>query len=160
MSVKRVIEELERLCVLHEHLLKLSEQKTEALKNNEIKDLSDIVTKEQKYVQAIEQTEQARIEATQDCIGKADTTISTCISEAEGSEKTALEQLFERLSQLVARLKDVNDLNKQLTIQSLQFISLTFDMLFPNEGNANYGKPQEPPKQGASSRLSLFDSKA
>lgn len=68
--MKRVIEELERLCVLHEHLLSLSEQKTEALKTNEIKALSEIVTKEQKYVQAIEQTEQSRIEATKSCIGR------------------------------------------------------------------------------------------
>lgn len=59
--MKRVIEELERLCVLHEHLLSLSEQKTEALKTNEIKALSEIVTKEQKYVQAIEQTEQSAL---------------------------------------------------------------------------------------------------
>ncbi|ATH93437.1 hypothetical protein ACH95_01380 [Bacillus glycinifermentans] len=158
--MKRVIQELERLCVLHEHLLTLSERKTEALKKNEIKELSEILTKEQKYVQAIEQTEEARIEATKECLGKADTTISTCISEAEGSDKTALEQLFERMSQLVTRLKDVNHLNKQLTIQSLQFITLTLDMLLPKEGNANYGKPQEPSQSRGSSRLSLFDSKA
>lgn len=158
--MKRVIQELERLCVLHEHLLTLSERKTEALKKNEIKELSEILTKEQKYVQAIEQTEEARIETTKECLGKADTTISTCISEAEGSDKTALEQLFERMSQLVTRLKDVNHLNKQLTIQSLQFITLTLDMLLPKEGNANYGKPQEPSQSRGSSRLSLFDSKA
>ncbi|MEC3607806.1 flagellar protein FlgN [Bacillus glycinifermentans] len=158
--MKRVIQELERLCVLHEHLLTLSERKTEALKKNEIKELSEILTKEQKYVQAIEQTEEARIEATKECLGKADTTISTCISEAEGSDKTVLEQLFERMSQLVTRLKDVNHLNKQLTIQSLQFITLTLDMLLPKEGNANYGKPQEPSQSRGSSRLSLFDSKA
>lgn len=158
--MKRVIQELERLCVLHEHLLTLSERKTEALKKNEIKELSEILTKEQKYVQAIEQTEEARIEATKECLGKADTTISTCISEAEGSDKTALEQLFERMSQLVTRLKDVNHLNKQLTIQSLQFITLTLDMLLPKERNANYGKPQEPSQSRGSSRLSLFDSKA
>ncbi|KKB74401.1 MULTISPECIES: flagellar protein FlgN [Bacillus] len=158
--MKRVIQELERLCVLHEHLLTLSERKTEALKKNEIKELSEILTKEQKYVQAIEQTEEARIEATKECLGRADTTISTCISEAEGSDKTVLEQLFERLLQLVTRLKDVNGLNKQLTIQSLQFITLTLDMLLPKEGNANYGKTQEPSQPRGSSRLSLFDSKA
>ncbi|MFT0801509.1 flagellar protein FlgN [Bacillus swezeyi] len=160
MSVKRVVEELERLCVLHEHLLALSEQKTEALKTNEIKALSEIVTKEQKYVQAIEQTEQSRIEATEACLGRSGVTISTCISEAGGSEKKTLEQLFAKLSQLLIRLKDVNDLNKQLTFQSLQFISLTFDMLLPKEGGTNYGKEPRPNQLGGSKRLSLFDSKA
>ncbi|WVP31291.1 flagellar export chaperone FlgN [Bacillus licheniformis] len=63
-------------------------------------------------------------------------------------------------SQLVTRLKDVNDLNKQLTFQSLQFISLTFDMLLPNEGGSNYGKEQQPNQTGGVKRLSLFDSKA
>ncbi|WP_309244916.1 flagellar protein FlgN [Bacillus sp. WMMC1349] len=160
MLVKQVIRELERLCKLHEHLLTLSEQKTEALKNNEIKLLSEIVTKEQKYVQAIEETERMRIEATAACLGHSDATINNCISEAEDSEKPVLEQLFTKLSQLLIRLKDVNALNKQLTFQSLQFISLTFDMLLPKEGNTNYGKPQEPVPTGGSSRLSLFDSKA
>lgn len=158
--MKRVIEELERLCVLHEHLLSLSEQKTEALKTNEIKALSEIVTKEQKYVQAIEQTEQSRIEATKSCIGSSDATISACISKAAGGEKKVLEQLYAKLSQLVIRLKDVNDLNKQLTFQSLQFISLTFDMLLPKEGGSNYGKEQQPNQTGGVKRLSLFDSKA
>ncbi|MFN2744450.1 MULTISPECIES: flagellar protein FlgN [Bacillus] len=159
--MKRVIEELERLCVLHEHLLTLSEQKTEALKTNEIKELSEIVTKQQKYVQAIEQTEQSRIEATKGCLGSTDATISACISAAEGDEKRTLEQLFAKLSKLLIRLKDVNDLNKQLTFQSLQFISLTFDLLMPKEGGSNYGKDQQPNQLGSGTkRLSLFDSKA
>ena len=64
-----------------------------------------------------------------------------------GRREKVLEQLYAKLSQLVTRLKDVNDLNKQLTFQSLQFISLTFDMLLPNEGGSNYGKSSSQTRQ-------------
>nr|MDH3161820.1 flagellar protein FlgN [Bacillus licheniformis] len=90
----------------------------------------------------------------------SDATISACISKVAGGEKKVLEQLYAKLSQLVTRLKDVNDLNKRLTFQSLQFISLTFDMLLPNEGGSNYGKERRPNQTGGVKRLSLFDSKA
>lgn len=64
MSAKAIIEQLKRLCVLHEHLLTLSEEKTEALKAGKTKELSNILTKEQKYIQAITQTEDDRIKTT------------------------------------------------------------------------------------------------
>lgn len=63
MSVKIMIEELHRLYGLHEQLLKLSKNKTEMLKNNEIDALSEVLNLEQKYIQAISQLEEKRIEA-------------------------------------------------------------------------------------------------
>jgi signal transduction histidine kinase len=45
MSVKIMIEELHRLYGLHEQLLKLSKNKTEMLKNNEIDALSEVLNK-------------------------------------------------------------------------------------------------------------------
>jgi len=63
------------------------------------------------------------------------------------------------LSALLDRLKEVNEMNKQLTIQALQFISGAFDMIMPGEKeNMNYKEPQAARKPV--SRLTLFDSKA
>ncbi|MEG7282845.1 flagellar protein FlgN [Bacillus sp. 0909A] len=160
MSAKPIIEQLKRLCVLHEHLLTLSEEKTEALKAGKTKELSNILTKEQKYIQAIEQTENERIKAASTFLGYSENnTISACIAKTSGSEKEELELLFESLTKVLGCLKEVNKLNRQLTRDALQFISISYDMLVPKDNNFNYGKQikAELPK---SSRLKLFDSKA
>lgn len=160
MSAKAIIEQLKRLCVLHEHLLTLSEEKTEALKAGKTKELSNILTKEQKYIQAITQTEDDRIKTTSAFLGYSENnTISACIAKTSGSEKEELEQLYESLSQVLGRLKKVNEMNRQLTRDALQFISISYDMLVPKENNFNYSKSikAELPK---SSKMKLFDSKA
>lgn len=160
MSAKAIIEQLKRLCVLHEHLLTLSEEKTEALKAGKTKELSNILTKEQKYIQAITQTEDDRIKTTSAFLGYSENnTISACIAKTSGSEKEQLEQLYESLSQVLGRLKKVNEMNRQLTRDALQFISISYDMLVPKENNFNYSKSikAELPK---SSKMKLFDSKA
>lgn len=111
MSAKAIIEQLKRLCVLHEHLLTLSEEKTEALKAGKTKELSNILTKEQKYIQAITQTEDDRIKTTSAFLGYSENnTISACIAKTSGSEKEELEQLYESLSQVLGRLKKVNEM--------------------------------------------------
>ncbi|APH37323.1 flagellar protein FlgN [Bacillus velezensis] len=160
MSAKPIIDQLKRLCALHEHLLTLSEEKTEALKAGKTKELSNILTKEQKYIQAIGQTEEERIRLTSQFLSRGeDNTIAACIFRTSGSEKQELEGLFHSLSALLDRLKEVNEMNKQLTIQALQFISGAFDMIMPGEKeNMNYKEPQAARKPV--SRLTLFDSKA
>ncbi|MCY8920696.1 flagellar protein FlgN [Bacillus atrophaeus] len=160
MSAKPIIEQLKRLCVLHEHLLTLSEEKTEALKAGKTKELSNILTKEQKYIQAIGQVEEERMKATSEFLGFGkNNTVTACIKKASGKEKTELEQLFQSLSEQLNGLKEINELNKQLTKQALQFISLTFEMLVPQENNINYGQSVQA-NHPAGSRLKLFDSQA
>ncbi|WP_353854439.1 flagellar protein FlgN [Bacillus sp. Bos-x628] len=160
MSVKIIIEELHRLYGLHEQLLKLSKDKTDILKSNEIDALSEILNLEQKYIQAISQLEEKRIEAAVQFLQNDQSpTITACIEKAEGTDKEELISLFQKLNDIMVELKDANELNKQLIQQSLQFISLTFDLVNPNKDNMNYGQNglgSSKPKQ----HMALFDSKA
>ncbi|MEC1410751.1 flagellar protein FlgN [Bacillus safensis] len=160
MSVKIIIEELHRLYGLHEQLLKLSKDKTEMLKSNEIDALSEVLNLEQKYIQAISQLEEKRIEVTVQFLQSDQSpTITACIKKAEGTDQEELISLYEKLNDIMVELKDVNELNKQLIQQSLQFISLTFDLVNPNKENMNYGQnglESSKPKQ----QRALFDSKA
>ncbi|MGE6630223.1 flagellar protein FlgN [Bacillus sp. NPDC077027] len=160
MSVKIIIEELHRLYGLHEQLLKLSNEKTDILKSNEIEALSEILNLEQKYIQAISQLEEKRIEATSAFLeSDQDPTISACIEKAEGTDKEELISLHHKLNDIMMELKRLNELNKQLIHQSLQFISLTFDLVNPNKEHINYGqKGLEGPKP--KQHMALFDSKA
>ncbi|MGG3625668.1 flagellar protein FlgN [Bacillus gobiensis] len=159
MSAQPVLDELDKLCTLHEHLLKLSQEKTEAIKKDDLKVLSLILTKEKKYLQTIDQTERKREELTAAFLGyQTEATISNCIDKAEGEDKTKFEELYSRLAPLLAKLQEVNSINQQLTHQALQFVSLTFDMIAPknsetgNYGQAKKGKPQ------TGNRLALFNS--
>ncbi|MEI4789893.1 flagellar protein FlgN [Bacillus sp. FJAT-53060] len=160
MSVKIIIEELHRLYGLHEQLLKLSNDKTEMLKSNEIDALSEVLNLEQKYIQAISQLEEKRIEATVQFLqSDQSSTITACIEKAEGTDQVELISLYEKLNDIMVELKDVNDLNKQLIQQSLQFISLTFDLVNPNKENMNYGQNGLESSKPTQHRA-LFDSKA
>lgn len=161
MSAKPVLEELDKLCMLHEHLLQLSHEKTEAIKKDHLQELSLILTKEKKYLQAIDQTERKREELTAAYLGyQMEATISNCIDKADGEDKAKFEALYGRLAPLLTRLQEVNSINQQLTHQALQFVSLTFEMIAPkssqtgNYGQIKKGKPQ------TGNRLALFDSQA
>jgi flagellar biosynthesis/type III secretory pathway chaperone len=87
-----------------------------------------------------------------------DLTLTACMEKAEGADKEKFSDLFQSLTDVMEKLKNANKLNQQLTIQALQFVSLSMDMLMPKEQSPAYkppgGKASEP------KRRSLFDSKA
>lgn len=161
MSAKMVLDELEKLCTLHEHLLLLSQEKTDAIKTDNLPELSLILTKEKKYLQAIDQTERKREELTAAFLGyQTEATISNCINKAEGVDKAKFEALYGRLAPLLTRLQEVNSINQQLTHQALQFVSLSFEMIAPNTSQSgNYGHTKNGNTQ-TGNRLALFDSQA
>jgi hypothetical protein len=58
------------------------------------------------------------------------------------------------------KLKEANGLNRELTQQALQFVSLSLDMLMPQENFSNYQRPDQHQTQTEKRRRSLFDSQA
>ncbi|SER40852.1 FlgN protein [Gracilibacillus ureilyticus] len=164
MSVQIIIEFLEKMTKLHASLLDISKQKTELLKDGKIDELRTLMNKEQRHVQAINQTEQKRIDAVADW-AKANgvepgISVSAIIEEhATGDNQKALEDVTLRLAEQLMELRRQEDLNRQLTTQSLQFVQLSLDMVQPSLKNYNYGnktnqsQPQRP-------KRSVFDSKA
>lgn len=99
------------------------------------------MTKEQKYIQAITQTEDDRIKTTSAFLGYSENnTISACIAKTSGSEKEEPGTII-RISFSSSRTSEkVNEMNRQLTRDALQFISISYDMLVPKENNFNYSK--------------------
>ncbi|MDI5791081.1 hypothetical protein PO124_29860 [Bacillus licheniformis] len=99
-----------------------------------------------KYVQAIEQTEQSRIEATK-AVSAARTRRSAHVSaKLRAARKGAGTAVCQALT---ARhpFEGCERFEQAADFQSLQFISLTFDMLLPNEGGSNYGKSSSQTRQ-------------
>ncbi|MGM8215198.1 flagellar protein FlgN [Bacillaceae bacterium W0354] len=164
MSVKQIIEHLEKIYQLQKSLLSISKEKTELIKANKIEQFNELLMTERKHVQAIDQLEKKRIDATNDWFDRvapdAERTISGLIEHVtDEADRKQLEKLYEEMIYVLADLKQQEKLNLDLTQQSLQFIELSLDMFQPNSTkNMNYNQPNS--KQGKKSSTSVFDSKA
>jgi flagellar biosynthesis/type III secretory pathway chaperone len=160
LSAKQLIELLEKHVKLHKGLLELAKKKTEVLKKGDIEALSEMMKEEQTYIAAINQVERERIRIVEAMVGKSnERTLTACISLAEGTERTMLEKLRDDLTAVISELKNINQLNQQLTQQSLQFVNVMLDMLMPQPQNINYAAPNKSSNPNEVGR-SLFDSKA
>ncbi|WP_223155055.1 flagellar protein FlgN [Alkalibacillus aidingensis] len=160
-----IIEKLEKIYQLNDSLLTLSKDKTERLKANDIEAFNDLLMKERKHVQAIEQIEAKREQETKawfelNAPHIEEQTMTSLIEQVDDQEqKRELEDLFEKLVFVLADLKQQEQLNRDLTQQSLQFVELTLDMLRPNhQKDLNYQKPKA--QDSKRSGQSVFDSKA
>jgi flagellar biosynthesis/type III secretory pathway chaperone len=159
MHEEKLIHTLEKLLQLHQNLHKVTLQKTESLKSENIEKLRELLKSEQMFVQAIKQVEQERINLTVDFLeNEKDLTLSACIEKATGEEKEKLEEISKEFTATMDNLKATNQLNKELTKQALQLTSITLDMIMPQEKDYNYNKPADKTKENH--RRSFFDSKA
>lgn len=164
MTIETIIGQMSKLKQLHESLFILSKKKTEALKANDTSAIQQLLTQERKHVQAIEKVEKERMTAVQhwyQAVGGEgeDPTISQMIEMIDGAEKNALLSIYEAFIIVLADLKKQEQLNAELTKQSLQFIHLSLDMLQPSIQKMNYGN-KEKQGSGQAPKRSLFDSKA
>lgn len=161
MAAEKLIQSLQKLLKLHQNLHEVTLQKTELIKKDQINELKELLKKEQMYVQAIKQVENERISQTADFLGnEEESTLSLCIEKAEGNEKGQLQHLAAELTDTIKKLKAVNQLNKELTHQAMQFVSISLDMLAPKENVSNYQRPDGQNQQTEKVRRSLFDSQA
>lgn len=145
MSVSHILTTLSKLERLHRSLLDLSMKKTDIIKENNMAKLDETLKNEQAHVAAIERLEQQRlVEVTdylraQGCAPTEAPTVSQLIEVAQGEEQAQLRAVRERLTTIIAELKQRNDLNQKMIFQSLQFVNITLDLLQPRPEQMNYG---------------------
>lgn len=160
MSLQAIQRPLEQLVQLHQSLYALSVQKTEVLKTGDINQLQELMKKEKKHMKAINETEQNRIEQTAKWaqaneLPEESVTVTTMLEHLQDTEAgQTLEQITTTLTETLVKLKQQEQLNLQLTQQSLQFVQLSMDMIAPTIDTFNYGEKQQTNKR------SVFDSKA
>jgi len=156
MTFAELISLLEKQIKLHKSLYQLALKKTEALKKQDIETLTALMKDEQKHIFAIQQLENNRMHFMQQQ-NLTEATMTSCIELAEEPERSQLVELYDELSRIIANIKQANDVNRQLTEQSLQFVYLTLDMMMPQTQPMNYNKTntyEEPLDR------SMFESKA
>ncbi|RDW15664.1 flagellar protein FlgN [Oceanobacillus chungangensis] len=163
MSVQTIIQSLERLVSVHEALLAISQEKTEIVKVGSIDKLQALLVKERKQIRLLEQVEAKRQESAEAwaksrAIAVEQATITTMLETIEdAAEQEALADITTKLTNLITKLKQQEQLNQALLNQSMQFVQLSLDMLNPSINNLNYGNKSK--DKGDTSR-SLFDSQA
>ncbi|MFK2826313.1 flagellar protein FlgN [Bacillus sp. B190/17] len=156
MSAQPLMDVLDKMCRLHEHLLELAAKKTDIIKQNDMNGLDQLLKDEQKYVAAIHTMERERQKAAAAMTGKAEATLTDCLEAAAGQEKEPLQELTARLTEQVLQLKEQNDLNQQLVYQSLQFVNMSMSLLQPQPEQATYTHPAK--GAGQRPKRSMFDS--
>ncbi|MBD8071394.1 flagellar protein FlgN [Bacillus sp. PS06] len=165
MSTTKMIELLKKLYTLHAALHQLAIKKTEILKTGDIPSLDEHLKEEQKYILAIRQLENERIELMNQefhrlGIRHQEQTLTSYIEKTNEPERTTLTQLQQEFVDKINELKAQNELNQQLTSQSLQVVNMTLDTILPKPKELNYGNPLNAPKEQNTQRRSMFDSQA
>lgn len=162
MSVQMIIATLTDLALIHEDLIVLSEQKTEIMKEGSVGKLQQILSQERKFVQALGKAEtkrQTQVKAwcTEQGFPEENITITAMLEAiSDPTDAEQLEQKTITLTNAITKLKQQEQLNQELIVQSMQFVQLSLDMMSPSLKNLNYGKS----KGTETSKRSVFDSKA
>lgn len=164
MSIEKILQSLTKLDMLHKSLLEIAYKKTEVIKTGDMDSLNQLLKDEQAHVAGISQLEQQRQTEVTDYLrakGIAPTDNPTVALVLENTntieEKEQLGAARNKLLLTLETLKNQNDLNQKLTLQSLQFVNLTLDTLRPKPDQINYSKSEvRTPSKGQA----YFDSQA
>lgn len=161
--MQAVLNIMEALITEHEHMLNISNEKTELMKAGKIDAFQKLLMQERKQTQAISQLEKKRVQAVDALfqemgIENTDKTVTVLLEQMEeGQQKREMEAAVSRLIDYIVQIRDVEQLNKELIQQSMTFVQLSLEMLQPNLGQMNYGKQQS---SQMTPNTSVFDSRA
>ncbi|MDF2958972.1 MAG: hypothetical protein K0S39_707 [Paenibacillus sp.] len=166
MAFQALIQTMTALNDIHDTLLELAEQKKQVLIRNDVEQLTQIVSKENKLIKQIGEWDRQRVEVIgQFLIEKGykpnpKVTVSdlTKIIFNVDDKKTLL-GLQKQLLGTIRKLREMNQLNQQLIEHSLSFIDYSLDLFVgPPEDDVIYHKPKQ--NSYGNKRLGVFDTRA
>lgn len=74
---------------------------------------------------------------------------------APDEEKMKLAEFHEKLTSVLQKVQETNELNQQLLEQSLAFVNFSINLFRPQQKNLNYGPPKQ--KQHVQDTSSIFN---
>ncbi|MDQ0192188.1 flagellar protein FlgN [Paenibacillus wynnii] len=165
MALTKLIELLERLDEAHLQMLELAAIKKEAIMDNKVEGIIEILNRESKLMKLTGQLEEQRAEAAYAFLQGVGIRSNLNLNLTELSrlvfdpdDKSRLLHVQLKLSDTLKSLKRANELNQKLIEQSLTFIDYTLDLLVgrPNQ-DITYHHPSD--KGAAINRSGLFDAR-
>ncbi|GGL54570.1 flagellar protein FlgN [Sporolactobacillus putidus] len=136
---------IRQLIDIQANLYEFALKKTDAIKNGDIQEVGRLVELEKPLVEELREAERKRAEVAAQDVRNAGKDVKTpTFSEWETSivpagERPEWQALFRELAHSVFTLKQANQLNQDLLRQSLQWIRLNINLLYPQITSVNYG---------------------
>ncbi|MFD0696234.1 flagellar protein FlgN [Paenibacillus sp. GCM10027628] len=166
MSIQALIDVLYKLNDAHVVLLELGERKKQAIIQNKVDILNQIVNKENKYLVLVTELEQMRLQETGSYLiargyhPNPQITVSQLVKLIfKAEDKMSLQDAQENLSKTLLKLRELNTLNKQLIEDSLNYIDFSLDLFLGRfDDEPIYSKPTE--AQQSITKLNIFDARA
>jgi flagellar biosynthesis/type III secretory pathway chaperone len=154
-----LIQLLDTLLKLHKSLNELADEKTEVIKKNDVEKLNQLILIENKHIKEIQKVERERVEYMSTLFPKQPLiSLNECISQFSELDQEKIQARQKDLSVEINKLKTANNLNQSLLEQSLSYINLNLDLIYPQVVNT-YGKENLEENQTIGD-IRLFDSKA
>ena len=159
VALNRLLEILEQMEAAHKRMLELGEQKKTAIMKNDVDQVIVINNQESKIVKTIGLLDQEREAAAYALMQEKGikSKLNLNLSELarlvfDIEDKARLLDVQSRLADTLRKLKSLNEINQQLTEQSLTFINLSLELMVgtptdsytythPANGTGTYGKP-------------------
>jgi len=165
VAFQELVKSLEELLDLHISLHELALQKKEHIIHNKMDELNSVVLKETKLIKEVsnnEQLRQALVVQLQRDLGyrpRLNIKLTEVIKAVTNpDDKQTLIRLQSELSTAINNLRQLNELNQQLLMQSMDYVNFSLDaMLGAPDEEATYKKPSIQPQ--AVKRTGLFDTR-
>ena len=162
MSIDPLLEAMKELKIAHEDLLNIANTKTKVLIDGDMEALQKLLMEERKSIKVLEKLERKRqseasLYQQEHQLTDEEMTVSALLENLTDEEvQNRLEGLAIELIELVTELKQVEDTNKTLLEQSMQFVQFSIDLMSPSLNKLNYGQQKQPQREARST----FDSRA
>ncbi|HHW49619.1 MAG TPA: flagellar protein FlgN [Clostridiaceae bacterium] len=154
--IDKLIDILEQENEIYTDILNMSKNKTDIIVKGKISELENIVKLEQSYIARIGKLENEREEivekiARQLVLDKDDINISGIIKKLDQENAARLKTCRESIMLTLKELKSVNELNSNLTKNSLEYIDFSINLLASIDSTANNysnsGRVNDPKKR-------------
>lgn len=168
MAISQLVHTIQQLIIQHEKLLQLANEKREIIINDRVDDLLRITAEESKIVKEISGLEilsRQLLRQAGESLGIPMQESSTLgellesLPDTDAIHRNQLSGVRTKLLETIDQLKQVNELNRQLIEQSLDYITFQIDILTdaPDQ-DVTYQRPAD--DQQVKKRIGLFDRKA
>lgn len=149
---------------LYRELMELSTKKTNIILNKELKELENLVEREQEYIVRIGQLELEREELLEElakakAIEPREITLSTLMEWTEGDVRDQFQGLQRDFARIIDRQKQLNEINSKLIRTNLEYIDFAINLM-TGEGSSGHIYERKGQVSKGSQSINLFDTKA
>ncbi len=149
----------------YEQMIKLAEEKRDALVNVNVELVTQIISQEEKLVKQINILEDSRIKIVERIAREGSWTdkkikLLDLVERAPEELAGEMKKVGQRLADIVMQIALLNGINNNLLKQAMHIIEYNINVLSRAQASPVYGSGGDTPKEGKNAGLSFLDRKA